>query len=371
MLFYIKKVNALAAESSTSPSLILASIWSLLLFVSAAWASDTTSKNNKALDVDTVTKATKASKDFSLPLFLDKLHKQAGTQYVSSVQWLDEHFKNSNDPEEHNHSTIRVQSGYGWASDDQKWDPNFRLRSHLDLPKLNRKLKLILDSASEDVLDSIMEGAENSFNFIQRRQGGPQGLGLGLRYLISKSTRQHLNLDLGVRARFPVQVFLRGDYRRNIPLWQEWTFSFRQHLFGIINGVSGTSTELNLRKPINKKLSYRLSQILRYSETSQGVEFDHTHSFFRWIQKTEAISLYFGFSGDSDAKWKATRFGYGLQYRRPFFRPWIRGILDPGIHHLREDNWKEVYSILIGAEVLLGNPKTAPTLSSTPHTIQP
>lgn len=371
MRFCIEKTNASAVESSSFFSPIYTGACALLLLASMAWTSDATTAASEDISNRSLTKEGKQSAQFSLPLFLDTLHFQAGAHYVNSVQWLDDHFKHGDDPKDLNHSTIRVQTGLGWSSDQQSLDPNFRLRSRLHLPKLNRKLNLIMESASEEALDSIMEGAENSFSFIQRRQTGSQGLGLGLRYLISESALQNLNLDIGVRARFPIQVFLRGNFEKNVPLGKKWSFSYRQNLFGVVNGVSGTSTELNLRKPINQRLSYRLSQILRYSETSQGVEYDHTHSFFRSITESEAVSLYLGVSGDSDTDWKTRRIGYGLQYRRPFLRPWIQGILDPGIHHLRENNWKVVYSALIGAEVTLGNPRALSPLHSISNTVQP
>jgi hypothetical protein len=295
--------------------------------------------------------------ELSIPQIFDQLHAGIGLHYVNSAQWFDQFFGNTDDIEYKNHSSIRLRTGFQWNSFDKKWEPTLRLRSHFDLPYFEDRLNLIVESASEKVFDSRIEGDEDSFDSIQQEEEGTQSVGAALRYFFIKTPQQYLNIDIGGKLRIPVEIHIKGDYERRFELRNDWTFTFKEHLFAVYNGISGSSTDLTFRRPLSKRRSYRISQGFDFTEDSNGLEFDHTHSIYHLIRKGEAISYYIGVAGDSEPRFEHNRFGYGVQYRKSFFRPWLQLIFDPGIQHHRDRNWDAVYSLNIGLEAVFGNPK--------------
>jgi hypothetical protein len=288
---------------------------------------------------------------------IDYTHQQVGLSFVNSATWFDQLFNNSEDFSLHNYSYIGLRTGLLWAQ-SEGIEPLFRIRAKVDLPYFNKKFKLVINSAKDQIFSEELYGTEDSLRAQNSTNNNSYTLSTALRWTILQARHYQLDIDTGIKATLPVKIFAKTHYEHIIPINTVWDFCFREQLFAVLNDESGTTTTFDFSRKININRLFRISQRFHFTDESEGLELSHGYTYYQLLNHGRALSYSASVSGHTDPNFEHTDFGLGIQYRQPFLRKWIQLFIEPELHYPRSENWKAQHQISFGLESLFGNPKT-------------
>lgn len=150
-----------------------------------------------------------------------------GARIQSLGDWTDRMLSASATSEPGNRSYLRLgfatESDY---SDLARFEPEARFR--LDLPTTRRKLRLLIESESEELIPLEERQRDRQLTDTERTDTQTTG---ALRYLSSIGDAIHLSNDIGGRLRFPPDAFWRATAGQTLHRAGGWTLGWQQRLY--------------------------------------------------------------------------------------------------------------------------------------------
>ncbi len=225
---------------------------------------------------------------------------------------------------------------------DYRLKPSLRL--HIDLPNLEQRVRLFLDSADDDDLPG--RGLD------ERRD---QGFTLGIRRLF----RRFAYTDLGVRTRSPPNLFARAGWRPTWT-WGKWFHQFDQRLFWESDDGFGLLTSYQFHRWVSPHWITRSLSAGRFAEGTDGYEWQQSLglSHLPLLARKKASGAYAspadalhgnGISaslfGSDDA---STQARLQLTLRRPLFLDILVFEVSPGLQWRNELHWRTEYRLDCG-----------------------
>lgn len=235
------------------------------------------------------------------------------------------------------------------ADSEVNFDPDFRVE--VDLPNLERRLKLFIENTQENILP----GRDLS-------EQDDEGLRIGARRW---NKRYNIRTDLGVRARWPPEAFARIEWR---PDWSAgpWRFAPRQRLFYETDDGFGEMTSLAVSRWFGpgQRNTAASSTSGKWTTEEEVFEWEQTFSFGHviallderdrgrgaaWHDTTRFLGArYSCFGADSILTEHRVVFGY----RWPLYRHWIFGDIGPGVEWKNVNDWDMSFRLNIGIDML-------------------
>lgn len=153
----------------------------------------------------------------------ERLH---GQKIQSVGQWADRTLSGSSQSLPNNESYLRIgfatESEYG---DPAQFEPEARFR--LDIPTTRRKLRLVIESESEDLIPLGERQRDRQLTEPERSDTEATG---ALRYLTQIGDAINFSNDVGVRLRLPPDAFWRATAEKRWQLDDKWIQIGRAHV---------------------------------------------------------------------------------------------------------------------------------------------
>lgn len=274
--------------------------------------------------------------DRHIKSFIDHSQERISNQVSERALWFDQFF--GNEKSEENGSVIRLSLGPEWSNED-KFRLRMRLKGKMDLPNFKRRFKIIFISDTEQHFDESMDGSINHSENVDRRNNNKNFFASALRWSIDLQREHKIDLDAGIKFKFPLSPFARAQYTKKYKLNDDWQLQFSQTIFAVLNDESGETTRFDFDRRLAKKLFFRFSNWATWSDESQGVDLFQSASLYQNICVKSALHYALSWKSITDPKLMSDTYTAQLQYRQNIYRPWFYFILEPAVSYAREDDW--------------------------------
>lgn len=250
----------------------------------------------------------------------------------------------SNDPYEVKMNQTRLRLGTGIrVAEYDGIDPLLRVRLDLQLPRLERRVNLVIASPGEDDLSE----AEDVGAFDDRGAAG------FLRFFLFDNDPTLLILDGGLRFRPEVDPFVRTRIQREFGwgdnLVRPTQFFFWERLEGF-----GTQSWLDYDRTINSRTLLRLRAEAELTQESDGVEFQPALYLYRRIDRLTWLRLKLGIEADTDPPHLVEETVFGVRCRRNVWRDWLFVEVEPKLRFEEEHDRRMSPGIDLRVEAIVG-----------------
>jgi|SaaInlStandDraft_1057018.scaffolds.fasta_scaffold01201_6 hypothetical protein len=285
--------------------------------------------------------------------WLDLGHASISDQIRLSAQGFDGLFGEPEDDDLLNHSQILTRLGIQ-KEEGEDPSPLLRFSAKMDLPMMKKRWKLLVNSTTETFFTKRLTGSGDPFRLGESSDNENQVVTTALRWSLIKDVRQILNIDLGAKVRSTPKAYLKANYLKRWPLRNHFEMVFNQHVFGVINDDSGSSTSLDFTRNYGKNRLYRIHHRVSRIFEDDFFTSQVSHSLYQILSPKATLALHASISGDNQTQWRHNDIAFAFQYKRSFFRPWIWFFIEPELHHPRYRDWKRTHQVTLGVETLFG-----------------
>ncbi|GGY69628.1 hypothetical protein [Marinobacter zhanjiangensis] len=231
------------------------------------------------------------------------------------------------------------------TSDLADFDPEVRFK--LDLPTAEEKLRVVVESESEDLIPLEERQRDRQFTDDQRSDTDPTG---ALSYLTRISDTVNFSNDVGARLRFPPDAFWRTSIRGRWGL-SDWRLSARQRVYYFHQDGWGASTRFRLGKDIGKGWSFLASSQAVWKHDDRRFDVAQTFDFHKRLNNRSELNPRIGVVGGSDPDWRHETVFADITWRYRLYQDWLYGEIIPSIEYDRENDFQEETSLLFRIEM--------------------
>ncbi|MFT5788899.1 MAG: hypothetical protein ACI8SJ_001007 [Shewanella sp.] len=248
---------------------------------------------------------------------IDRAFDYLNTKFCQPAIWFDNFFVDERVEDDARAGTI-----IRWFNDFsfyQKEDFNYRANfsARLNLPGVNKRLKLVLETSDEDDPFASSEGPS-----------AERETEVGLRYDWYAKGRSSFN----IQASFNPKVAARWRY--TYPLSENTITRFTQKLYQK-KKVTGESSELDIEHSFNETFLARWSGAAQYESRGIGWELGSSVQLYQYISSKQAISYQGAIHSVDESYYYIKNANIGLTYRQNFARDWLFFSVTP------EYNWSK------------------------------
>ncbi len=219
------------------------------------------------------------------------------------------------------------------------------LRIKIDLPRTERKLKLLIES---DAKESVPDRPDESpVNVLERQD-----------YLLSvESVNQAKDWDIrpaaGVRLRWSPDLFvrLRASRYRNLDGWLERASG---SMFWFSNDGFGANTALEYDRRLGESWLFRSASILSWEENDQFLTAEQRVSLYQQLDQRQYLVYQLSMVATQDPDWDVRQYTAAVHYRKDVYKSWLFIELIPQVIFLEERGFDPEPSITFRLEGVFG-----------------
>lgn len=255
---------------------------------------------------------------------------------------VDEFF--SNDPHEAtlNQTRVRIGTGIRIAEYDGI-DPLLRVRLDLQLPRLERRVNLVVASPGSDDLSE----ADDVGVFDDRGAAG------FLRFFLFDEDPTLLIFDGGLRFRPEADPFVRTRIQRELVLGDNLVRPTQFVFWELVEGF-GAQTWLDYDRTINDRTLLRLRAEAELTQESDGVEFHPALYLYRRVDRRTWLRLKLGVEADTDPPRVVEETVFGVRWRRNLWREWFFVEVEPKLRFAEEHDRRMSPAVDVRVEAIVG-----------------
>lgn len=262
-------------------------------------------------------------------------------------EWADRTLSGDPRPAPNNESYLRL----GFAAESEYGDPaQFKpeARFRLDVPTVEEKLRLVLESESDE-LRSIDERRRDR-QLTQDQRSDTEATG-ALRYLSQLGDSINLSNDVGARLRFPPDAFWRARARGRWELGPDWNLSLDQRVYYFHVEGWGERTWVGLDREIGDGWRFLNASEAAWVHKDRNFELAHTYSLYKRLNNRAELNPRIGILGESNPNWRTTDVFADLTYRYRLYSNWLYGEVIPTIEFSRDHSFKDRGSMILRVEM--------------------
>jgi len=256
-----------------------------------------------------------------------------------------------------NESYVRLRAGFLFDSkEDVLFQPD--IQAKLDLPGTKKRIKLVFDNEPDD-FDSLYQ-QNQELRTSRTRAAKPSKLVDGessaaLRWLLPIWEEWAPSMDVGVRAKVPLDPFVRFRIRKLYQLSDPWYFYMSHQLnYHHRRGVSEKS-HFTVARPIGEKLLWLNTWQVQWRKQQKHLEYGYIISLNHYVSEKDTFIWRAAVFYQQQPVAHQQSYLVDLRYRRQLRWDWLYAELVPGIQWLREHNFSDQYTFTIRLEALLKN----------------
>src|SRR3569833_2727063 len=272
------------------------------------------------------------------PLLLKKAeetHIAVSHSLESMARNIDAFFAADQTFEESTRSYARVRIDTKLDNDLQiGFDGDVRVK--IDLPRTERKLKLLIESVDATRIDVV------------RRQD----------YLLSIERVNEVNKwdvrpAAGIKLRWVPDPFLRLRATRYHDL-SGWLMRTAGSVFWFTSDGLGANTTLDFDRPVGDMMFFRSSTILRWQENDQFLTAEQQLSMYHRLDPKHYLVYQVGARANQHPDWAMQQYFVAVHYRKNVYRNWLFLELIPQIDYHVERDFEALPSITLRLEGVFG-----------------
>ena len=251
---------------------------------------------------------------------IDKTFAYLNTKFCQPAIWFDSFFVDDRIEDDARAGTvIRWYNDFSsYEKEGFKYQANVNAR--LNLPGVNKKLKLILDSTGED----------DPFSFI-RSPDDDKDTDISLRYDWLVKNRSSFNIKASIKPK------IEARYRYTHPISESTITRLTQKLYQEKN-VTGESTEFDIEHSFNDNFLLRWSAAFQYETKDNGWELGSGLQLYQYISDKQAISYQAHIHSVDKPYHYVDSASIGLTYRQNVARDWLFLSFTPEYSWSQEDD---------------------------------
>lgn len=261
---------------------------------------------------------------------IDRAFDYLNTKFCQPAIWFDSFFVDDRIEEDARAGTvIRWYNDFSFYEKESfEYRANFKAR--LNLPGVNKRLKLILGSTEEDDLFA----ASKAPNTDRERE-------VGLRYDWYAKGRSSFN----IQANFKPKIEARWRYA--YPFSDNTVARFTQKLYQE-KKITGQSSGLDVEHSFNETFLLRWSGAAQYENRGNGWELGSSVQLYQYISNTQAISYQGAIHSVDEPYYYIQNASVGFTYRQNFARDWLFYSVTPEYNWSKEDAVSErIHQVII------------------------
>jgi len=228
-----------------------------------------------------------------------------------------------------------------------------QLRAKLDMPNLERKLSLVIESEPEELVQQggrITTGSRTLTESIDSKD-----IATSLQYVLREQPTWDVRLQPGVRLRWPPRTFLRLRSRHLRPISEVWLSrtTFTPGWF------DPRGFEVRLRHDFdrdagNASLFRVASEAIWLVNEDRNVHLVQSFAYSHPLGERVRMAYEVGASFETSPTFWDTSYFSSIRYRRNIHRDWLFFELKPQVLFERENNFKTDLSLALTLEVVFG-----------------
>lgn len=274
--------------------------------------------------------------------------KTQGQRIQSIGEWADRTLSGSRQALPGNESYLRIgfatESEYG---DPAQFEPDARFR--LDVPTVEEKLRLVIESESDELIPIAERRRSRQLTADQRTDTQATG---AFRLLSDVGDAINLSNDLGVRLRIPPDAFWRVTASKQWPLADSpWDLAVKQRFYYFHQDGWGARSWFGAGRDIGNGWRALLASEIEWLHSERKFEFSQVLSSFKRLNNRSTISPRLGVIGESQPGWRTTSAFADLTWRYRLHNDWIFGEIIPAIEFPRTESFKDRASLILRIEL--------------------
>ncbi|WP_227500224.1 hypothetical protein [Marinobacter nanhaiticus] len=275
-----------------------------------------------------------------------KEHYRRSDQVQQVGAWADRTLSGDEQALPDNESYLRL----GFATRHETGDlaqlePEARFR--LDLPTLEEKLRLVIESESEETRSLSERDRDRQLTDAERSESETTG---ALRYITQLTETLNLSNDVGARLHFPPDAFWRARSRARFDLVDNWQLEIDQRIYYFHVDGWGESTQVEFSRPIGE-WHFLSGSELRWVHKDRNFEFSQILSLYDRLNNRAELNPRIGVIGESNPTWRTTEYFADMTYRYRLYDTWLYGEVIPAVNFYRDDDFGETTSLTLRIEM--------------------
>lgn len=279
--------------------------------------------------------------------FILRQERIQGPKVQSLGNWADRMLSGESHNLPHNESYLRLgfatESEYG---DPAQFEPEARFR--LDIPTTKRKLRLVIESESDDLVPLEERQRDRQLTEADRTTGTATG---ALRYLSQIGDAINLSNDIGARLRFPPDAFWRATVEKRWNADADWALRAQQRFYYYHQDGWGARTWLSASRDVGKGWRFWSSSELEWVHSDSEFVASQIFSTYKRINNRSTLNPRVGVLGESKPNWRTTSAFVDLTWRYRLHSDWLFAELIPALTFPREKSFKDQGSVLFRVEM--------------------
>jgi hypothetical protein len=259
----------------------------------------------------------------------DNAHGWVSSSLDDAVDWFDEFFGDPRaDIATDASAFVRLRFDGFYSGVDDETDFKVRVKGSADLPRFERKVKLVFNSDADTAISGeqlVDQDAES------RRTDGDGEAGVGLSYLFRDDPRHRFFVTGGLKGGIPPEVFVAGRYRYTLLLGSVSRMRLTNTLYWKSDDGFGVSALADFERRPKADTVWRYTLFGDYGEETDGLEWSTKAIWRRRLDNKTAISVRAGIRGETEPRQLLEEGWTAFTYRRNFLRPWLFYEVEPGL----------------------------------------
>ncbi|MBW0146853.1 hypothetical protein [Marinobacter arenosus] len=273
-------------------------------------------------------------------------------------QWADRTLSGSEYGLPNNASYLRI----GFATESEygapfQFEPEARFR--LDIPTTRRKLRLVIESESEELIP--LEERQRDRQLTQDERSDTEATG-ALRYLTEIGDAINFSNDVGVRLRLPPDAFWRATAQKNWRLDEDWILRAQQRFYYYHNDGWGERTWLTAGRQVGKGWYFISSSELEWIHDEKKFVAAQIFSVDKRLNNRSTLTPRLGILGESKPTWRTTSYFADVTWRYRLHSDWVYAEVIPALDFPREDSFKDRASVVFRVELFFSGSLQRPYL---------
>ncbi|RBW49321.1 hypothetical protein DS878_08780 [Marinobacter sp. F3R11] len=279
--------------------------------------------------------------------FILRQERIQGPKVQSFGQWADRTLSGETHDLPHNESYLRLgfatESEYG---DPAQFEPEVRFR--LDVPTTKRKLRLVIESESDELIPLEERQRDRQLTEPDRTTGTMTG---AFRYLSQIGDAINLSNDIGVRLHFPPDAFWRATAEKRWRANADWSVRVQQRFYYYHQDGWGARTWFSASRDIGNGWRFWSSSELEWVHSDSEFVASQIFSTSKGLNNRSTLTPRIGVLGESKPGWRTTSVFADLTWRYRLHSDWLFAEVIPALTFPREESFKDQGSVLFRVEM--------------------
>lgn len=237
---------------------------------------------------------------------------------------------------------------------DTKLDQDFQLgfdgdvRVKIDLPRTERKLKLLIESDDATRTGTPERLNETPIDVVRRQD-----------YLLSIERVNEVNKwdvrpAAGIKLRWVPDPFVRLRATRYHQL-DVWLLRTSASTFWFTSDGFGANSTLDLDRPVGESMFFRGTTVLRWQENDQFLTAEQQLSLYHRLDPKRYLVYQVGARANQDPDWAMQYYFVSVHYRKNVYKNWLFFEFIPQIDYQVEKDFEALPSITFRIEGVFGH----------------